>query len=78
MHSRNFITPQIKIWEDTETTKWTQRGLQQTQKWNKRDYKRTDTWNKEDNKRYERGVEQRYGKLQKEESNRNPGNKKSL
>jgi hypothetical protein len=25
-----------------------------------------------------RGVEQRYGKPQKKESNRNPGNKKSL
>jgi hypothetical protein len=33
---------------------------------------------KEDNTRYKRRVEQRYGKPQKEESNRNPGNKKSL
>jgi hypothetical protein len=23
-----------KTWEDTETTKWTQRGFQQTTKWN--------------------------------------------
>jgi hypothetical protein len=28
--------------------------------------------------KYKRGVEQRYGKSQKKESNRNPGNKKSL
>jgi hypothetical protein len=35
---------------------------------------------KQDNTRYKRGVEQRYGKPQKKkkESNRNPGNKKSL
>jgi hypothetical protein len=33
---------------------------------------------KEDNTNYKRGVEQRYGKAQKKESNRNPGNKKSL
>jgi hypothetical protein len=30
----------IKIWEDTKTTKLTQRGLQQTPKWNKGDYKK--------------------------------------
>jgi hypothetical protein len=30
MHSGNFKTPQEKTWEDTETNKWTQRGLQQT------------------------------------------------
>jgi hypothetical protein len=28
--------------------------------------------------KYKRGVEQRYGKPQKKESNRNPGNKKFL
>jgi hypothetical protein len=31
-------TTNKKTWEDIETTKWTQRGLQETPKWNKRDY----------------------------------------
>jgi hypothetical protein len=53
---------QIKTWEDTETSKWTQRGLQQTSKWSKGDYKKRHIWNKEDSTRYERGVEQRQGK----------------
>jgi hypothetical protein len=47
MYSRNFKTPQTKkTWEDTETTKWTQRGLQQIPKWNKRDHLKRDIWNK--------------------------------
>jgi hypothetical protein len=33
-------TTNKKTWEDTETTKWTQRGHQRTQKWNKGDYKK--------------------------------------
>jgi hypothetical protein len=40
--------------------------------------KKRDTWIKEDNTNYQRGVDQRHGKPQKKESNRNPGNKKSL
>jgi hypothetical protein len=56
MNANNINTPQIKTWEDTETTKWTQRGLQQTPKWNKADYKKGDIWNKEYNTTYERGV----------------------
>jgi hypothetical protein len=33
---------------------------------------------KEDKTKYKRGVEERNGKPHKKESNRNPGNKKSL
>jgi hypothetical protein len=33
-------TTNKKTWEDTKTSKWTQRGLQQTPKWNKGDYKK--------------------------------------
>jgi hypothetical protein len=33
---------------------------------------------RDDNTKHKRGVEQRYGKPQKKESNRNPENKKSL
>jgi hypothetical protein len=76
MNSRNIKTLQIKKLEKAETTKWTQRGLQQTPKWNKGDYKKK-IWNKEDNIRYKRGVKQICGKPQTKESNRNPGNKKS-
>jgi hypothetical protein len=32
-NSKNINTTQI-TWEDRETTKWTQRGFQQTPKWN--------------------------------------------
>jgi hypothetical protein len=34
--------------------------------------------NREDNTNYKRGLQQRYGNSQKEESKRNPGNKKSF
>jgi hypothetical protein len=69
MHSRNFKTPKIKnMWEDTETNKWTQRGLQQTPKWNKGNYKKRDVWIEDDNTTYEKEAEQRYGKSQKKES----------
>jgi hypothetical protein len=68
IHSINFKTP----WEDTETNKGTQRGLQQTPKWNKGHYKKGDIWTKVDNKKHKRGIKQKYGKPQKKESNRNP------
>jgi hypothetical protein len=38
-----------KTWEDTETTKWTQRGLQQYHSETKKTIKK-DIWSKEDNK----------------------------
>jgi hypothetical protein len=57
--------------------KGTQTGLQQTAKWNKGHYfKNRNIWIKEDNTNCKTGVEQRYGKPQKKESNRNPGTKK--
>jgi hypothetical protein len=74
MHSRNFKNKE----HNTETNKGTQTGLKQTPKWNKGHYKKKDTWIKEDHTNYKRGVEQRYGKLQKKESNRSPGNTKTL
>jgi hypothetical protein len=37
--------------------------------------KKRDILNKEDNTRYKRGVEQRFGKPQKRELNRNPVSK---
>jgi hypothetical protein len=67
MHSRKTRTLQIKkkkTSEDTETSKYTQRGLQQTTKYNKGEYRKRYI-NKEDNTRYEKGVEQRYGNLRK-------------
>jgi hypothetical protein len=42
----------IKIWENTETNKGTQRGLLKTSKWNKGHYKKRDTWIKEDSTNY--------------------------
>jgi hypothetical protein len=36
----NPKTIQIKTWEDTEITKWTQRGFQQTLEWNQGNYKK--------------------------------------
>jgi hypothetical protein len=78
IHSRNFKTPKIKkTWDNRETNKETHRKLQQTSNWNKGHHKR-DIWIKEDNTDYTKGVEQRYGKPQKKESNWNSGNKKSL
>jgi hypothetical protein len=40
----------------TETTKWTQRGFQQTPKWNKGEYYKRGIGNKEDKTISERGV----------------------
>jgi hypothetical protein len=56
--------------EDTETNKWTQRGLQQTPKWNKRYYIKKDIWIEENNTKYKRRVDQSYGKPQEKESNK--------
>jgi hypothetical protein len=39
-------TTSKKTWEDTETTKWTHRELQQTPMWNKGNYKKRDIWSK--------------------------------
>jgi hypothetical protein len=50
--------------------------VKQKQKWNKGHYKKRNIWIKEDNTKYKRGLEQRYGKPEKKESNRNPINKK--
>jgi hypothetical protein len=37
-------TTNKKTWEDMETTKWTQRGLQQIPKWNERNYKKKEMY----------------------------------
>jgi hypothetical protein len=47
----SFLVRPLQTWEDTETTKWTQRGLQKISKWNKEDYETRDMWNKKDSTR---------------------------
>jgi hypothetical protein len=41
-------------------------------------YKKRDIRIKENNTKYKRGIEQKYGKPQKKESNASPGNIKTL
>jgi hypothetical protein len=41
------ITRNKEQWADTETNKWTQRGLQQTPQWNIGHYKKRDIWIKD-------------------------------
>jgi ferritin-like metal-binding protein YciE len=41
-------------------------------------YKKGDIWLEEDNTKHKRWGEQRYGKLEEKELNRNPANKKFL
>jgi hypothetical protein len=77
MHSRNFKTPDIKTWEDTETTKWIQKGLQQTPTWNEGDYRKEIYEIKKTTHIWKRNWTKIW-KTSEKKSNRNPGDKSPL
>jgi hypothetical protein len=79
VHSRNIKTPKQGTWEDPETNELTQRGLQQTPKWNKGHYKKKEIHELyKTTQNIKKELKKDMGNLRKKESNRNPGNKKSL